>query len=133
MPNNPDKRIGINDPMFWIEKNGVPERVSFEDWKIWYFNDPDRVVAKTKVGTAEVSTVFLSIPSNIFSSRPLLYETAVFDAEGAVTYATLHPWEVFKRSRTRTGAKRIHNAMVKRLQADIEVKAEVEEIFRKKT
>ena len=46
-------------------------------WSKW-FEKGDRVVAKTSVGEAEVSTVFLGLDHSFGGSAPLLYETMVF-------------------------------------------------------
>ena len=46
-------------------------------WAKW-FETGDRIVARTKVGEAEVSTVFLGLDHSPGASVPLLYETLIF-------------------------------------------------------
>jgi len=43
-----------------------------------FFENADRVVAKTVVGEAEVSTVFLGIDHNYGDGPPVLWETMIF-------------------------------------------------------
>ena len=54
--------------------------VPVEDWKTWaeWYETHDRVIAKTKVGDALVSTVFLSLDHAFLGGPPLLYETMIF-------------------------------------------------------
>ena len=47
------------------------------EWARW-FKVANRVVAKTRVGKLEVSTVFLGIAHAFGNNRPLLFETMVF-------------------------------------------------------
>jgi uncharacterized protein involved in tolerance to divalent cations len=49
-------------------------------WGEWFAKNHDaRVVAKTEVGEAEVSTVFLAIDHSHGGDVPILFETMVFD------------------------------------------------------
>lgn len=51
------------------------------DLKIWaqWFESADRIVRKTSIGTAKVSTVFLGIDHNFGEKgKPLLFETMIF-------------------------------------------------------
>jgi hypothetical protein len=61
-------------------EDGDGNPVPVEDWKAWaeWFETADRVVAKTKVGDAEVSTVFLGLDHAFMGGPPILYETMVF-------------------------------------------------------
>lgn len=43
----------------------------------------DRIVARTEVGSATVSTVFLALDHNHGRGPPLLFETMIFTATGA--------------------------------------------------
>jgi hypothetical protein len=57
----------------------------FVEWAIW-FETADRIVAKTQVGPAEVSTVFIGLDYNFLALdddtyEPLVFETMVFDAD----------------------------------------------------
>lgn len=46
-----------------------------------FFGGNDRIVAKTQVGDAEVSTVFLGIDHSYGGGAPLLFETMIFGGE----------------------------------------------------
>lgn len=62
------------------------------EWAAWY-ESADRKVAKTQVGTKEVSTVFLGLDHNYCGGGPpLIYETMIFpdDEDGTcLRYSTL--------------------------------------------
>ena len=64
-------------------------------WARW-FETADRVVAKTSIGKAEVSTVFLGMDHNWANGPPLLFETMVFglDDELQERYSTWAEAEV---------------------------------------
>jgi len=48
-------------------------------WAEWFeTHAQDRIVAKTKVGDAEVSTVFLGLDHAFMGGPPILYETMIF-------------------------------------------------------
>lgn len=48
-------------------------------WGDWFKNNPNRIVAKTTVGNAVVSTVCLGIDHNFYGiGPPLLFETMLF-------------------------------------------------------
>jgi len=48
-------------------------------WAKWFEDDPARMVAKTKVGDQEVSTVFLGLDHGWGTTHlPVLWETLVF-------------------------------------------------------
>ncbi len=80
-------------------------------WVKWFETSGDaRVVAKTKVGEVEVSTVFLSVDHNFGSGQPILYETLVFG--GPLD-------EECDRYPTKADARRGHEEMVKRVWADV--------------
>lgn len=65
--------------MNYIEVNGIPVKVSDPVKWAQQFETADRVVAKTKKGRVEVSTVFLGIDHSFGWGRvPVLYETMVF-------------------------------------------------------
>lgn len=48
------------------------------EWARFYENNDKRRVARTSINGWDVSTIFLGIDSNIFSSTPLLFETMIF-------------------------------------------------------
>ena len=48
-------------------------------WAAWFEKFPNRVVAKTWVGSSEVSTVFLAFDHNFHGEGPpVLFETMIF-------------------------------------------------------
>jgi hypothetical protein len=57
--------------------------VHTDDVIVWghYFESADRIVAKTEIGEAQVSTVFLGIDHNWGEGPPLLFETMIFGGE----------------------------------------------------
>ena len=74
-------------------------------WAEW-FEKAERHIAKTKVGEANVSTIFLGIDHNFTGGIPILFETMVFGGkldQEEERYAT---WEE---------AERGHKEMVKRV------------------
>jgi hypothetical protein len=61
-----------------LDEHGVPQPCpSVLVWARWY-ETADRVVFKTDVGPAHVSTVFLGIDHSYGTGPPLLYETMIF-------------------------------------------------------
>jgi hypothetical protein len=65
----------------WILDGDTPRKVSWDDYVKWAARsfDETRRIAKTKVGDAEVSTVFLSVDHAFGSGQPVLFETMIFD------------------------------------------------------
>lgn len=61
-----------------LDDNGDP--VGPVDWRTWaeWFSTADRVAARTEVGDAVVSTVFLSLDHAFMGGPPILYETMIF-------------------------------------------------------
>lgn len=70
----------MSDPYFVIEPDHAVKRVPFELWRL---QSPDeRRVARTDVGAAEISTVFLGIDHRFGEEGPpLLFETMIFGGE----------------------------------------------------
>lgn len=67
---------------YWIldaDKNVVRAKDSFE-WAR-YFESSDRIVAKSSIADAEISTVFLGIDHRWGDGPPLLFETMIFGGE----------------------------------------------------
>jgi hypothetical protein len=63
------------------------------EWGRW-FETADRTVAKTKVGAAEVSTVFLGIDhSHRDDGPPVLFETLVFEGPMDGQMERYHTWD----------------------------------------
>ena len=61
----------------WILRDGVAVPAGVEEWGAW-FEKADRTVAKTGVGEAQVSTVFLGLNHSFGEGPPVLWETLVF-------------------------------------------------------
>jgi hypothetical protein len=95
--------------MHYIEVDGVPLPANLLEWARWHENH-NRTVAKTDVGKAHVSTVFLGLDHSFGQGPPLLYETMVFGLpEG-------HPLDQeCDRYSTRQEALAGHEAMVMRV------------------
>lgn len=63
---------------YWIlDADKRPVRASLIEWGE-FFQTHDRIVAKTLVGNANISTVFLGIDHNWGDGPPLLFETMIF-------------------------------------------------------
>jgi hypothetical protein len=94
----------------YILVNGEPvEEPDLTKWGEWFEgNSTERIVARTKIGDAEVSTVFLSIDHSFLEKGPVLWETMVF---GGPLGGKMN------RYRTRAQAEAGHAAMVKRCRA----------------
>lgn len=64
------------------------------EWSCWHENPADRIVAKTFIGTLEVSTVFLGLDHNFArylpdgDKTPILFETMIFGIDEDDTYQT---------------------------------------------
>jgi len=66
-----------------LDDKGEPHKEkNLMKWAKWYENSGQaRIVAKTCVGNAEVSTVFLSLDHSFGNGPPMLYETMIFNSE----------------------------------------------------
>lgn len=72
----------------YYDKESKP--ISFERWLELTGDLEYKIVAKTKVGTNEVSTVWLGMNHNWGRGPPLIFETLVFPAcDDMYRYATL--------------------------------------------
>lgn len=104
--------------LYILNENKIPVPVNLDDDPImlmWgsFMQKEDRIVAKTKVGDAYVSTVFLGVNHN-FSGKgpPILWETMVFGGK--------HDQEWMDRcSGTWEQAEAMHQNMVNRLKRDL--------------
>ena len=77
----------MNDRYILKNKEPVLE-TDLLKWASW-FETADRIVAKTKVGKQEVSTVFLGLDHNFGKGKPLLFETMIFpECEYCKRYST---------------------------------------------
>jgi hypothetical protein len=61
------------------------------EWAQWYEKSENRRLAATSINGWQVSTVFLGIDNNMFSEKPLLFETMIFSE----TQKKYHP--LFKK------------------------------------
>lgn len=65
-----------------LDADGNPAVVDLLTWADWYENaDEARRVARTQIGDADVSTVFLGLDHSSGRGQPLLFETMVFGGE----------------------------------------------------
>lgn len=61
----------------YFDRLGDP--ISMEKWCELMKDIPYRVIAKTKIGTHEISTVWLGVNHNFISTgKPIIFETMVF-------------------------------------------------------
>lgn len=65
---------------FILESNMIIPEPDLMKWATW-FENADRVVAKTIIGGSEVSTVFLGLDHSFGIGPPILFETMVFPTE----------------------------------------------------
>lgn len=72
----------------------TPKRADYPEWKRW-FETADRVVARTQVGDAKVSTVFLGIAPQSGSDLPM-FETMIFGGKHHGFSVRRSTWEEAK-------------------------------------
>ena len=73
---NPERLLGRK---LWVLRDGEPvPEPDVMKWGQWYENAANRIVAKTKIGDAEVSTVFLGLDHSFGEGEPVLWETMIF-------------------------------------------------------
>lgn len=72
---------------YYILENDKPKKVEMMECAKWIEVQENTIIKKTKVGKAEVSTVFLGLDHNL-SGRgdPLLFETMIFNHDGFCNY-----------------------------------------------
>jgi hypothetical protein len=102
-----------------------------DDPHIWsvQFASTNRVVALTKEGEVEVSTVFLGIDHNFGSYPPLLFETMVFKNRGKVSlnhYYNTNIYDLTERYATWEEAEQGHLRICKKVYSDIKILANKE-------
>lgn len=91
----------------YILVDGEVKPAELMEWAEWFGNMDNRRIARTKVGSAEVSTVFLGLNHNWGDGPPLIFETMVFGGpldEECERYSTLDE------------ARRGHDHMVARVE-----------------
>jgi len=85
---------------------------SLEEWADWYESTfkkdgPSRIVKRTEIGEATVSTVFLSIDYNFFNEgSPILFETMCFWSNNPELNGTQERYSTWEQ------AEAGHNRMV---------------------
>ena len=97
-----------------LDLDGEPREVDAKTWARWMALDPmQRVLKKTQVGEAEVSTVLLGLDHNyIDKGPPILWETMIFGGE--------HDEDQW-RYRSREEALEGHEAVVRALLSEVKV------------
>lgn len=78
------------------------------EWARMFENSEARIVGKTKVGNATVSTVFLGLDHSFGGERPLLFETMIFEGDQDGFCERYSTWEE---------AEQGHKAVVQKLEA----------------
>lgn len=101
-----------------LDENGDPQPMpNLLTWAEWYEHRKERtddwIVAKTKVGDVEVSTVFLALDHNHTGvGPPILFETMCFAGKRGEEFGDE---EFFDRYATREEAKAGHERIVERV------------------
>ena len=93
-----------------LDEKGIPViEPDLMKWAMWFEHAREsRIVARTKMGDAEVSTVFLGLDHNwSHVGPPVLWETMIFGGE--------HDQEQLRCTGSREQAEALHASMVKRL------------------
>jgi hypothetical protein len=67
---------------YWVLDGHDVREGTREEFAAMYEDTGARIVAKTRVGESEVSTVFLGIDHQFGEGPPLLFETMVFGGDG---------------------------------------------------
>ncbi len=89
----------------WILKNKRVHEADLLTWARWLeTHGKERLIAKTKVGRKEVSTVFIGIDHNFFDKKLHIFETMIFPKA-----------DVYERYATWGEAERGHARAVKSL------------------
>ena len=78
-----------------LDENRQPVKVDLMQWAGWF--SKDRHVAKTEVGDAEVSTVFLGLDHQYGDGPPLIFETLVFGGPLDQEMERYSTWEEAER------------------------------------
>ena len=90
----------------WILKNKRVVKTDLLTWARWLESArKERIVAKTKVGRKNVSTVFIGIDHNFFGKKLHIFETMIFPKA-----------DVYERYATWGEAEKGHARAVKELQ-----------------
>jgi len=68
----------LTRPEYYILRGREPVPVSLLVWARWFERSPERMIAKTQVGDARVSTVFLGLDHSFGGGPPQIFETMIF-------------------------------------------------------
>ena len=100
----------MNEKYILVDQHPVPEPDVIA-WGRWFENAKDqRIVCRTTVGDANVSTVFLAIDHRFFGDGPpILWETIIFGGR-------YDEWQA--RHTSREDAERHHRKVVEALRND---------------
>lgn len=94
----------------YILKKKQPVRVDLTEWAAWFEKSDNRTVARTQIGDADVSTVFLGLDHNFSGGGPpLIFETLVFGGTYDGEMMRCSSWQQ---------AEAAHKAMCERVAAD---------------
>lgn len=97
----------INAGLWDLNRKGNPVKCKSLGHWVKIFDDKKRLVAKTKVGKALVSTVFLGVDHNFEKGPPILWETMVFGGP--------HDQECERCGGQRRDALNMHRRMIARV------------------
>lgn len=70
-------------------------------WARWYEDIDNRIVAQTKIGEVDISTVFLGIDHQYGKGPPLLFKTMIFGGEHDEYQNRCSTWEEAEASHQR--------------------------------
>lgn len=72
-------RLQLSLRHYVLDENGEPvEEPDMSRWAFFYGSRSSRRIARTNLGRAYVSTVFLGLDHNFFGGDPILWETMIF-------------------------------------------------------
>lgn len=104
-------RLQLSLRHYVLDANGEPvEEFDLSRWAFCFGSLQDRKVARTNLGRAYVSTVFLGLDHNYFGGDPILWETMIF-RHGDHGGSSYYPMQRCGGSREQAVA--MHNEMVR--------------------
>lgn len=87
------------DSHFYILDGRTPVAKPMTEWAMWFErNQESRQIARTEVGIATVSTVFLGIDHQWADGPPILFETMIFGGEHEGWQERYVTWEDAERT-----------------------------------
>jgi hypothetical protein len=102
-------------PSYWILQGKLAVPVDLMTWARWFESAGDsRLVAKTRIGGVEISTIFIGLDHNFFEDgEPEIFETMVFRGGSGQECDRCGTWE---------GAEGMHTNAVALVRAEIKDK-----------